>query len=80
MLFKYKKKIFYKENKQFLLDIKLKEEVKEIIYKKFIPVSIKLSWNEEDNGTFEIEPADFKIEDKNNQNKINIVNILNIYS
>ena len=70
-------KIFYKENKQFLMDIKLKEEVKEIIYKKFIPVSIKLSWNEEDNGTFEIEPADFKIEDKNNQNKINNYQDLN---
>ena len=70
-------KIFYKENQKFLIDIKLKEEVKQIVYKKFIPVSIKFTWNEDENGTLEIKPADFKIEDKNNQNKINNYQNLN---
>ena len=70
-------KIFYKENQKLLMDIKLKEEVKEIVYKEFIPVSINFSWNEEENGILEIEPADFSIEDKNNQDKINNYQKLN---
>jgi len=64
-------KIFYKENQKFLTEIKLKEQVKEIIYKEFIPVSIKFSWNEKDNGILQIEPANFKIKYRNNLDKIN---------
>ena len=64
-------KIFYKENQKFLMDIKLKEQAKEIVYNEFIPVSIKFSWKE-NNGIFEIEPVNFfKIEDKNNLDNIN---------
>ena len=63
--------IFYKENQKFLTEIKLKEQVKEIIYKEFIPVSIKFSWNEKDNGILQIEPANFKIKYRNNLDKIN---------
>ena len=63
-------KIFYKENQKLLIDIKLKEKAKEIVYKEFIPVLIKFSW-EIDNGIFEIEQVNFKIEDKNNLDKIN---------
>ena len=64
-------KIFYKENHKFLTEIKLKEQVKEIIYKEFIPVSIKFSWNEKDNGILQIDPANFKIKYRNNFDKIN---------
>ena len=64
-------KIFYKENQKLLMEIKLKEEVKEIIYKEFIPVSIKFSWNNNDSGIFQIKPAPFKINDRNNIKKIN---------
>ena len=64
-------KIFYKENQKLLMEIKLKEEVKEIIYKEFIPVSIKFSWNNNDSGIFQIKPALFKINDRNNIKKIN---------
>ena len=63
-------KLFYIENQKLLMDIKLKERAKEIVYKKFIPVSIEFSWKGV-NGIFKIEPADFKIEDKNNLDKIN---------
>ena len=63
-------KVFYKENQKLLMDIKLKEQVKEIVYKEFIPVSIKFSWNEEDNGILDIEQANFKFKDKDNPNKI----------
>ena len=63
-------KIFYKENQKLLMDIKLKEQIKEIVYEEFIPVSIKFSWNEKDNGILEIEKANFKFKDKDNQEKI----------
>ena len=63
-------KVFYKENQKLLMDIKLKEQVKEIVYKEFIPVSIKFSWNEEDNGILDIEQANFKFKDKDNPGKI----------
>ena len=63
-------KVFYKENQKLLMDIKLKEQVKEIVYKEFIPVSIKFSWNEEDNGILDIEQANFKFKDKDNPDKI----------
>ena len=62
---------FYKENQKLLMEIKLKEDVKQIIYKKFIPVSIKFSWNNNDNGIFQIKQSHFKIIDKNNKKKIN---------
>ena len=64
-------KIFYKENQKLLMEIKLKEDVKQIIYKEFIPVSIKFSWNNNDNGIFQIKQSHFKIKDKNNKKKIN---------
>ena len=63
-------KVFYKENQKLLMDIKLKEQVKEIVYKEFIPVSIKFFWNEEDNGILDIEQANFKFKDKDNPDKI----------
>ena len=63
-------KVFYKENQKLLMDIKLKEQVKEIVYKEFIPVSIKFSWNEEDNGILDIEQAYFKFKDKDKPDKI----------
>ena len=63
-------KVFYKENQKLLMDIKLKEQVKEIVYKEFIPVSIKFSWNEEDNGILDIKQANFKFKDKDNPDKI----------
>ena len=63
-------KIFYKENQKLLMDIKLREQVKEIVYKEFIPVSIKFSWNEEEKGILDIQQANFKYKDKDNPDKI----------
>ena len=63
-------KIFYKENQKLLIDIILKEKVKEIIHNEFVPVKIKFSWNERDNGTFNIEQSNFKLKDKDNKEKI----------
>ena len=64
-------KLFYKENQKFLMDIKLKEQVKYIIYKEFIPVSIKFSWNEKNDGILKIEPSNFKYKNRHNLDKIN---------
>ena len=63
-------KLFYKENQKFLLDIKLNEEVKQIIHNEFIPVKIKFNLNEGKNGIFKIEPCNFKEKDKDNLDKI----------
>ena len=64
-------KLFYKENQKLLMDIKLKEQVKYIIYKEFIPVSIKFSWNEKNDGILKIEPSNFKYKNRHNLDKIN---------
>ena len=40
------------------------------IHNEFIPVKIKFSWNERDNGTFNIEQSNFKLKDKDNKEKI----------
>ena len=64
-------KIFYKENQKFLNEIKIKAEVRKIIYNEFIPVSIKFSWNDNKKGILQIERTNFKIKDKDNKEKIN---------
>ena len=62
-------KIYYKENQNILNDIKLKEEVREIIKNEFIPVKIKFSLNEDEKGVFQIEPSNFKKRDKESLEK-----------
>ena len=63
-------KLFYKENQRFLLDIKLNEEVKQIIHNEFIPVKIKFNLGEGKNGIFKIEQSNFKEKDKEHLDKI----------
>ena len=60
-------KLFYKENQKFLLDIKLNEEVKQIIHNEFIPVRIKFNLSD---GIFKIEQSNFKEKDKDHLEKI----------
>ena len=64
-------KIFYQENQKLLTDIKLNEEVKQIIHNEFIPVKIKFNLKEGEKGVFKIESASFKEKDKDNIDKIN---------
>ena len=64
-------KIFYQENQKLLIDIKLNEEVKQIIHNEFIPVKIKFNLKEGDHGIFKIESINFKEKDKDNIDKIN---------
>ena len=53
-------KKYYKENQNILNDIKLKEEVRDIIYNEFIPVKIKFALNDDEKGIFQIESSSFK--------------------
>ena len=62
--------IYYEDCIKLLLDIKLNEEIKDIIENEFIPVEIKFFWNENNEGKFEIISCNFKEKDKNNPDKI----------
>ena len=66
-----RRKMFYDESKNLLIDIKLNEETKEIIENEFIPVEIKFYFDEEEeSGEFEIYPSNFKEKDRISEHKI----------
>ena len=63
-------KIFYNNNKQILLDIRIKEEVNKIIYNEYIPVNIFFNWKDNNKRSFKIDISHFKEKDRDNIEKI----------
>ena len=65
-------KIYYKESKRLLNDIKLNEQSKLIIENEFIPINISFFMDDDDyeNSFFDITTSNFKEKDKGDKEKI----------